>query len=75
MVDKRQISSVVSFVANGTLLPLQIVFQGTTNQSFPPMNEGRRTCSSFGFHLTYSSNHWSTLETTKQFVEHILKPY
>jgi hypothetical protein len=55
--DKRQITSVVSSAANGRLLPLQIVFQGTTNRSLSPMNEGRRTCSSFGFHLTYSSNH------------------
>ncbi len=42
---------------NGTLLPLQIMFQGTTNHSLPPMNEGKITCSSFGFHLTFSSNH------------------
>jgi hypothetical protein len=39
------------------LLPLQIMFQGTTNHSLPPMNEGKITCSSFGFHLTFSSNH------------------
>jgi hypothetical protein len=39
------------------------------------MNEGRKTGSPFTFHLTYSSNHWSTLTTTKQFVEHIFKPY
>jgi hypothetical protein len=38
------------------LLPLQIVFQGTTNHSFPPMNEGK-TFFFFGFHLTFSSNH------------------
>ncbi len=55
--DKRQITNVVSFATNGTILPLQIVFQGTTNWSFPPMNEGKRTCSFFGFHLTYSCNH------------------
>jgi hypothetical protein len=63
--DKKQITSTISSVVNGTLLPLQIVFQGTTNQSFPPMNKGRITWSSFGFHFTYNSNHWSTLETTK----------
>jgi hypothetical protein len=63
--NKRQITTIVSSSANGTLLPLQIVFQGTTNHSLPPMNEGRRTCSSFRFHLTFSSNDWFTLETTK----------
>ncbi len=67
--DKKQITSVISFTTNGTLLLLQIVFQRTTNQSFPPMNKRKITCSFFGFHFTYSSNHWSTLKTTKQFVE------
>jgi hypothetical protein len=73
--DKKQITTIVSSSTNGTLLPLQIVFQGTTNHSLPPMNKGRRTCYSFGFHSTFSSNNWSTLETTKQFIKHILIPY
>jgi hypothetical protein len=55
------------------MLPLQIVFQGTTSQVLPPMNE-RKNCLSSGFHLTYSSNHWSNLETTQKFVEHIFMP-
>ncbi len=37
--DKRKITIVVSFSANGSMLPLQIVFQGTTSSAFPPMNE------------------------------------
>jgi hypothetical protein len=57
------------------MLPLQVVFQGTTNQALPPMNERRKNCLSSGFHLTYNSNHWSNLETTQEFVEHILMPY
>ncbi len=39
--DKRKIKAIVSSSTNGTLLPLQIVFQGTTNHSLPPMNEGK----------------------------------
>jgi hypothetical protein len=57
------------------MLPLQVVFRGTTSQVFPPMNEGRKNCLSNGFHLTYSSNHWSNLETIQQFDVHILIPY
>jgi hypothetical protein len=54
--DKRKIKAIVSSSTNGTLLPLQIVFQETTNHSLPPMNKGK-TFFFFGFHLTFSSNH------------------
>jgi hypothetical protein len=67
--NKRQITVI------GLTLPLQVVFQGTTSRTLPPMNEGRKNCLSNGFHLTYSSNHWSNLETTQEFVEHIFIPY
>jgi len=46
------------------MLPLQVVFRGTSNQVLPPMNEGRKNCLSSGFHLAYSFNRWSNLETT-----------
>jgi hypothetical protein len=39
------------------------------------MNHGRKQCFLVGFHLTYSSNHWSNLETTQVFVEHVFIPY
>jgi hypothetical protein len=51
--------------------PLRIVFQGTISWALPPMNEGRKNCLSSGFHLMYISNHWSNLETTQKFIEHI----
>ncbi len=51
------------------------MFQGTTKHTLPPMNHGRKQCSSVGFHLTYNSNHWSNLETTQAFVEHIFIAY
>jgi len=57
------------------MLPLQVVFQGTTSRVLPPMNEGRKNCLSSGFHLMYNYNHWSNLETTQEFVEHIFMPY
>jgi hypothetical protein len=57
------------------MLPLQVVFEGTTSSVLPPVNERKKYCLSSGFHLTYSSKHWSNLETTQEFVEHILMPY
>jgi hypothetical protein len=32
-------------------------------------------CKEAGWHLTYSSNHWSNLNTCKDFVKKILEPY
>jgi hypothetical protein len=55
--DKRQITIVVSSSIERSLLPLQVMFQGTTKHTLPPMNHGRKQCSSVGFHLTYNSNH------------------
>jgi hypothetical protein len=70
--DKRQITVSVSSSADGDLLPFQVIFTGTTSRSLPPQNEGRLRCEEDGWHLTYSGNHWSNLETYKFFVEKIL---
>ncbi len=53
--NRKQITIVVSSSADGSMLPLQVVFQGTINWALPPMNEGKKNCLSNGFHLTYSS--------------------
>jgi hypothetical protein len=55
--DKRQITIVVSPLAKRSLLPLQVVFQRTTNHTLPPINHGKKECYSIGFHLTNKSNH------------------
>jgi hypothetical protein len=73
--DKRQITVAASSVANGQILPFQVIFQGLTPRTLPPMNEGRHSCEAAGWNLTYSSNHWSTLETCKEFVDKILSSY
>jgi hypothetical protein len=39
------------------------------------MNDGRLSCENAGWHLTFSSNHWATLEPCKDFMEKILSPY
>jgi hypothetical protein len=55
--DKRQITIVVSSSIERSLLPLQVMFQGTTSHTLPPMNHGRKQCSLIDFHLTYNPNH------------------
>jgi hypothetical protein len=64
-----------SSAANGQVLPFQVIFQGLTSRTLPLMNEGRQVCEDAGWHLTYTSNHWSNLDTCKAFVEKILSPY
>ena len=44
-------------------------------RSLPPLNDGRRECIDNGWHLTFSSNHWSTIETCKDFVTNGLSSY
>jgi hypothetical protein len=73
--DKRQIMVCVSSSANGDLLPFQVFFTCTTSRCLPPQNVGRLQCEEEGWHLTYSANHWSNLETCKIFVDKILQPY
>jgi hypothetical protein len=73
--DKRQITVAASSAANGQILPFQVIFQGLTPKTLPPMNEGRHSCEATGWNLSYSSNHWSTLQTCKEFVDKILSSY
>ena len=73
--DKRQITVAVSSAANGHCLPFQVIFQGATTKSLPKQLAGRAECEQSGWNITYSHNHWSTLDTSKEFVSKILKPY
>ena len=73
--DKRQVTMVVTLNAVGDLLPPQVVFTGTTKRTLPPQSEGKKMCLQDGWNLTYSENHWSNLQKTKQCVDAILIPY
>ena len=73
--DKRQITVAVSSAASGKCLPFQAIFQGITNRSLPKLEGGRYDCEHARWNLTFSHNHWSTLDTCKEFVEKILVPY
>ena len=66
---------VVASVANEKCLHFQGIFQGIINRSLPKLEGGRYNCEHAGWNLTFSHNHWSTLDTFKKFVEKILLPY
>ncbi len=72
--DKRQFTVLGSTVADGVLLPLQVVFQGKTGQVLAK-NAAAMIAASEGWHLTHSANHWSTQETMRSFVQKVLHPY
>jgi hypothetical protein len=70
--DKRQITACLASSLHGDLLPLQLIFAGKTARSLPastPVSKAARV------HLTFSDNHWSSLETMKQWVGELLVPY
>ena len=52
-----------------------MIFQGLTPRSLHPKNDERVTCEDNGWHLTFPSNHWSTIDTCKDFVNNILLNY
>ena len=70
--DKRQITAVVESSLDGCLLPLQLIFQGKTDASLPPHTDESRNAK---FHLTKSSNHWSSQETMQEWCKHIFVPW
>jgi hypothetical protein len=49
---------VVFFPANGYPLLGHVIFRGTMHRCLPPSNERKIKCSSSGWHLTLSENHW-----------------
>ncbi len=77
--EKRQITAVVTSTLDGDLLPLQLIFKGQDKnkkqqKAVPSLNSitTRRTA---GWHLTQTENHWSSLESMKDFIRIIIHPY
>jgi hypothetical protein len=52
-----------------------MIFQGLTSRSLLPLNDGQIACEESSWHVTFTSNHWSTLATCKEFVDKILSSY
>lgn len=70
--DKRQITVCLASALDGTLLPLQLIFQGKTARSLPAVTPSSLAVNA---HLTCSENHWSSQVTMQQWVSEVLMPY
>jgi hypothetical protein len=54
------------------VLPPQLIFAGKTDAALPAV----RSMPKFSqWHFTHTENHWSTLETTKDWIIKIFMPY
>ncbi len=77
--EKRAFTLLVSVVANGTVLPLQAIYQGKTNRSLPNENSPEyQLAASEGnikFEFSGTSTYWSNQITMRKFVDEILAPY
>ena len=74
--DKRQITAVVACSLSGEILPFQLIYKGTEGKEgcFPRIDITKRL-QSHGFNFQQTDSHWSTLETTKEYIETIIKVY
>ena len=70
--DKRQITACIASSLSGKLLPLQLIFTGTSNRCHPAATPASTAA---GVHITHSANHWSSLETMQEWVTKVLLPY
>ena len=64
--DKPQITAVLCAALSGELLPLQLIYQGETSAClmFPQ-----------DWNVTFTPNHWSNEQKTKEYIEKIILPY
>ena len=66
--DKRMITVVFCGTLCGDFLPLQLVYRAKTERRHPKYNFPE------DWHITHSANHWSTEETMKDYLNHVLFP-
>ena len=67
--DKRQITAVFCAALSGELLPLQLIYQGKTTACLP------RFAFPSEWNVTYTPNHWSNEQKTKEYIHKIILPY
>ncbi|KAF8059060.1 hypothetical protein FPV67DRAFT_1379277, partial [Lyophyllum atratum] len=76
--EKRAITVMVSLANDGTLLPFQAIYKGSTDASLPSSSARsmkEALDAGFLFETSKTATYWSTQETMKNFVEKILCPY
>lgn len=74
MDEKRQITLLPATALDGSTLPFQVIFAGKTDRSLP-LAALRKHLEEQGWHFTQTPTHWSTLETSIDWVDLILVPY
>lgn len=69
--DKRQITAVFGGTMAGDFLPPQLIYQGKTHKSLPPVTFPP------DWHITFTENHWSNEKAMVDYLEkfffHILR--
>ena len=70
--DKRQITACLASSMHCDLLPLQLIFTGTTPRCHPAATAASNAA---GIHITHTGNHWSSLKTMQDWVTQVLLPY
>ena len=68
--NKCQITAVFACSLSGNFLPIQLIYQGTTQKCLP-----KNVTFPDGWPLTYTNNHWSNENTMIEYIEHIILPY
>ena len=68
--DKRQITGLLAVSLDGTLLPPQLIYEGTTTRCHP---RGIRFPNQWD--IWHSESHWSTSETMVRYINEILVPF
>ena len=67
--DKWQITAVLCAALSGELLPLQLIYQGKTSACLP------RFVFPQYWNVTFTQNHWSNEQKTKEHIEKIILPH
>ena len=73
MDEKRQVTVVLGASMEGEILPAQVIFKGKTMLSLPPA-AARKCMEEEGHKFAVTDTHWSTLDSMKEYVTHILGP-
>ena len=67
--DKRQITATFVISMTGEFLPIQLIYEGKTKRRLPNFDFPA------GFNVTFSNNHWSNTEKSKELFKDIIFPY
>ena len=67
--DYRHITSTFGISMVGEFLPIQLIYQGKTNNCHPNYNFPN------SFHITHTPNHWSNENKSLEMIDKIIMPY